>query len=175
MKGTDRGTRVKAGQTDSLCRQLIEDGGLLSLAPIAGQIVVTQIVRHHEDDVGLVRAGQDEAAERKAKQRKNERLGHSFSLAKTTFQCSKESGALSRKARKRKPFSSSLSRKLGEPKDEVGCQVKKKNRKFVVPHHYVMDFIKALFGYLKPPTMNLEYEIVGKNKSEESNIKVFQG
>ena len=46
-----RGPRIKTGQAQTLLRQLIKHRGLLPLAPVAGQIVVPQIIRHHEDDV----------------------------------------------------------------------------------------------------------------------------
>jgi hypothetical protein len=34
-----------------------------------------------------------------------------------------------------------------------------------------MDFIKALFGYLKPPAINPEYEIAGKDNGQEPRGK----
>ena len=62
------GARIKTSQSQTLLRQLVENGGLLSHAPVAGQIVITQVIRHHEDDIGRVRAGHYESTERQAKQ-----------------------------------------------------------------------------------------------------------
>ncbi len=96
-----RGARIKTSQSQTFRRQFIENGGLLPLAPVAGQIVVSQVIRHHENDVGRVRAGQNKSIQRQAKQGKKESLGHSISLANARFQCSKESGARSRKEAQR--------------------------------------------------------------------------
>jgi hypothetical protein len=80
------------------------------------------------------------------------------------FNAVKKAALYQEKLANRKPFSATLSRKPCEPKDEIRRQVKKKNRQLVVRHHCVMDFIKALFRDLEPPAMNLEYEIVDKDK-----------
>ena len=47
-----RGSRIKTGQSQPFLCKLVENGGLLSFASITGQIVITQVVRHHENKIG---------------------------------------------------------------------------------------------------------------------------
>ncbi len=66
----------------------------------------------------------------------------------------------------RKPRRSGLSGELCDPEYQVRGQVEKNHHQFVVAHHGVIDFGKALFGYLNRRCVNPKHPLAGKDKSE---------
>jgi hypothetical protein len=66
----------------------------------------------------------------------------------------------------RKPRHSGLPGELCEPEYQVRGHVEKNHRHFVVTHHGVIDFGKALFGYLNRRSVNPKHPVAGKDKSD---------
>ena len=56
--------------------------------------------------------------------------------------------------------------KIDEPEYQVRGQVEKNHRQFKVTHHGVIDFGKALFGYLDRRSVNPKHPVAGKDKSD---------
>ena len=50
--------------------------------------------------------------------------------------------------------------KLCEPEYQVRSHIEKNQRQFVVAHHGVMDFIKAIMRNIEPTGMYLKYKFI---------------
>jgi hypothetical protein len=50
--------------------------------------------------------------------------------------------------------------KLCESEYQIGGHIEQNNRQFKVPHHGVMDFIKAIMRDIEPRGMNLKYKFI---------------
>jgi hypothetical protein len=66
----------------------------------------------------------------------------------------------------RKTFRPGLSGKLCEPENQVWIHVQNKHRHFIVTHHGIIDFSKALFRYLELPSVSPKHPNLGKDKRD---------